>query len=239
MLNAMQYNPWPIGKLPDELKRPELELVKEYFNYSDPREIIGEFERMVAEFAGSKFAVAVDCCTHAIELSLRLKNHLGQIKEKDIIYVPENTYVSVPMTLYHLGFNVQFKPEKWEGLYSLDSVGKLVIVDGAVRWKRGMYIEDSLHCLSFQIKKRIPIGRGGMILTNDYDYYKWLKLASYDGRDLDTPYDSDDHIKLVGFHYYMTPEDAARGIILMNKIKQEGDSGGWMNYPNLLKWLKH
>jgi hypothetical protein len=37
----------------------------------------------------------------------------------------------------------------------------------------------------------------------------------------------------------MTPEDAARGILLMDEIKEQGDSASYLNYPNLNKWLKH
>jgi hypothetical protein len=34
--------------------------------------------------------------------------------------------------------------------------------------------------------------------------------------DLNTPYTDIDHVKMLGYHMYMTPEDA-RGIILMDK----------------------
>jgi dTDP-4-amino-4,6-dideoxygalactose transaminase len=87
-----------------------------------------------------------------------------------------------------------------------------------------MYVGDNaLQTLSFQFKKRIPIGKGGMVLTDDYDAYKMIKLMSYDGRDLTTPYDSPDHIKTIGYHMYMTPEDAARGIILMDIMPEIND----------------
>ena len=32
-----------------------------------------QFEKKISKFYGSKFAVSTDCCTHAIELCLRLK----------------------------------------------------------------------------------------------------------------------------------------------------------------------
>ena len=32
-----------------------------------------EFENRIADFYGSPYAVAIDCCTHALELVLRLK----------------------------------------------------------------------------------------------------------------------------------------------------------------------
>lgn len=234
----VKYNPWPIGRVPKEFLRPELEDVKQYFQYEDARDLIDIFEREVAYFAGSKYAVSTDCCTHAIELSLRLKAELGEIGHGDTIIIPKYTYVSLPMTIAKLGLRFKFNDLKWEGLYKLDAPGITTIVDGAVRWRKDMYIYGSLHCLSFQIKKRIPIGRGGMVLTDNKDYYDWLKLARYDGRDMDTRYTDKEHIKTYGYHYYMTPEDAARGLILMQKIKEEGDTGFWNNYPNLEEWLK-
>ena len=73
-----------------------------------------------------------------------------------------------------------------------------------------------------------------MILCDKKEEYEWLKLASYDGRDLNTPYDSPGHVKMEGWHYYMTPEDAARGIILMDQTPRVNeDQGGWENYPDI------
>jgi dTDP-4-amino-4,6-dideoxygalactose transaminase len=37
--------------------------------------IVTEFEQKIAEFFGAKYAVATDCCTHAIELRIRYKNY--------------------------------------------------------------------------------------------------------------------------------------------------------------------
>ena len=96
---------------------------------------------------------------------------------------------------------------------------------------------DHIQCLSFQIKKRLPIGRGGAILTNSKDEYRKLKLMSYDGRDLTLPYTDPEHLKAIGWHHYMTPEDAARGIILMSKIpKTNKDTMSYANYPDLRNW---
>jgi dTDP-4-amino-4,6-dideoxygalactose transaminase len=95
--------------------------------------------------------------------------------------------------------------------------------------------EGGLHCVSFQIKKRVPIGRGGMILLDDKEDYEYLKKIRYDGRDLDGPYD-DDPFEHLGWHYYMTPEDAARGIILMDQVPEVNeDYAGWESYPDVSK----
>lgn len=233
------YNPWPIGNVPDYLRRPELEILKtKGYVFNDPRDVVDLFEQKVKDFTGSRYALAVDCCTHALELCLRYKIAIGEIDYGSSIGIPENTYISVPMTITKLGLRYKLMPTKWSGIYPLICSG-LEVIDAAVRWQEGMYLDHSLMCLSFQIKKRIPIGRGGMILLDNLKAYEAIKLMRYDGRDLDTAYDSNDHIKSFGYHYYMTPEDAARGILLMDEIKEQGDSASYLNYPNLNKWLKH
>jgi len=220
----MKYDPWPLGKIPIELRRPELSLVKEMgYSFTDARDVIDIFEKKVADYAGSKYAIACDCCSHGLFLCLKY------LKAEGDIVIPKNTYLSVPMQIFHAKCNVVFEDNEWSGSYKLNPYP---IWDGAMQWKRNMFKEDFYIC-SFQIKKRIPIGRGGMILTNDINAYKWLKKASYDGRDLNMPYDKD-NVSINGWHYYMTPEDAARGIILMDKIKHnENDIGGYKNYPDI------
>lgn len=216
-----KLNSWPVGKLPKHFQRPELDLLKELgYEWDDPRDAVEIFERKVAEFAGSKYAVAVDCDTHALFLSLKCLNAKG------IITIPKHTYQSVPMYIRHAGCEVAFRDEQWSGMYQLEPYP---IWDAAVRWRKGMY-QGGLHIVSFQLKKRVPIGRGGMILLDDKNAYEWLKKARYDGRDLSVS-QWDDDADICGWHMYMTPEDAARGIILMDQIPDENpDSATWENY---------
>lgn len=239
----VHYNPWPLGALPENWQRPEPQLIRDRgYSWHDPRDIVSIFESKLAKYSGSKFAVLVDCCTHAIFLSIKYLQH----KEADpkvmpgaSVVIPKNTYVSVPMQLIHAGLTPEFKDVVWSGAYELGSIG---VIDGAGRFSEGMFdgSRDALHTLSFQIKKRLPIGRGGAILTDSEEAYNWLKLASYDGRDLNTPYDSIGHVSNVGYHFYMTPEDAARGIILMDQILDQlpaelEDTMSSENYPDLSK----
>ena len=225
--DLVHYNPWPLGSLPNAFQRPEPDQLRVLgYDWDDPRDIVGLFEKKLADFAGSKFAVVTDCCTNALFLALRYRQASGDVD------IPRHTYVSVPMQLLHCGITPVFTEERWSGIYTLGNTG---IVDGAGRFTKGMYFGDnSLHTLSFQIKKRLPIGRGGAILTDSEEAYRWLKLASYDGRDLETAYDSPNHVSLLGWHYYMTPEDAARGIILMDQLPEVmPDTMTWENYPDL------
>lgn len=222
----MTFKEWPLGQVPDNLKRKELDTLLEMgYTGSDPRDAINLFENKVAEFAGSKYGIAVDCCSHGLFLALKYLNASGTVT------IPSRTYVSVPMQIKHAGCSVAFEDVEWSGVYQLKPYP---IWDGAVRWTKGMY-NGGLHVVSFQIKKRVPIGRGGMILTDDEAAYNWLKKACYDGRDLNKFY-TDDDVDMLGWHYYMTPEDAARGIILMNSIPEVNpDSATDKSYTDVSK----
>jgi dTDP-4-amino-4,6-dideoxygalactose transaminase len=228
-----QYNSWPLGKLPKEFQRHELETIKSHgYEWKDPRDVVDIFEKKVADFAGAKYAITTDCCSHGLFLSLKFLQYKGELDDNSIITIPDRTYVSVPMQIKHAGLAVKFKDLEWSGLYQLEGTR---IWDAAVRWTQGMFVgEDALQVVSFQLKKRVPIGKGGIILTNDEEAARWLKLASYDGRDLTTPYTNDGHVRILGYHMYMTPEDAARGILLMDQVPTVNeDSGGSYNYTKL------
>ena len=234
--NKYQYNSWPLGKIPKELQRPEPELIKQKgYHWNDPRDIIDIFENKIAKFANCKHAILVDCCTNGIFLSLKYLQEIEELKKTDIIEIPKRTYVSVPMQIMALGNEVLYKDVEWQGLYQ---IGNTRVWDSAVRWTKDMYIgNDQLQVISFQIKKRLPIGKGGVVLTNDSKAAEWLKFASYDGRDLTSKYDSEEHIKCLGYHFYMTPEDAARGILLMDSIPEiNDDSGNYTMYPDITQY---
>lgn len=234
-MSKYQYNSWPIGKVPESLQRKEPSLIKEMgYNWSDPRDIVDIFENKIAKFAGAKYAVLIDCCSHGMFLSLKYLQEIGELKKEQSITIPSRTYVSVPMQIKLAGNNFQFEDIEWSGQYQLKGTR---IWDAAVKWTKDMYTGgDTLQVVSFQIKKRIPIGRGGVVLTDDEKAAKWIKLASYDGRDLTTPYTDSQHVHMFGYHMYMTPEDAARGIILMDSVPEiNDDSGGNYSYTDLTK----
>lgn len=233
------YNSWPLGRIPKDIQRPELDLIKEMgYEWSDPRDVIDIFEQKIATFSGSKYAVSVDCCSNGLFLCMKYLQSISNESDKKEITIPSRTYVSVPMQISHVGWTPKYEDINWAGIYQLKGTN---IWDGAGRYTKGMYIGNgALQVLSFQIKKKIPIGKGGVILTDDINAYNWLKLASYDGRDLKLPYTDDNHVKQIGWHMYMTPEDAARGIILMDKTPETNED--FQNdgmYPDLRDLLKN
>ena len=218
----MNYTSWPLGNIPKENQRTELDILKQKgYDISDPRDAISLFERTIADFAGSKYAVSVDCCTHGLFLCLKYLNACGTIT------IPSRTYLSVPMQILHSGCDVEFRDMKWKTRYQLEPYP---IWDCAIDFTEGMY-QGGLEVLSFQIKKTLPIGKGGMILTDDKDAYEWLKKSSYDGRTLEERYDTD-RIENIGWHFYMTPEDAARGLLLFEKTPKK-------NKPSVQNPIEH
>ena len=230
------YNSWPLGNLPESWQRTEPSEIKALGRkWSDPRDIIDLFETEICGYVGSPRSVLTDCCTNAIFLSLRYKIENGTIHPGDTIQIPKHTYASVPMAILHAGLRFKFDDRKWSGEYELGETG---VFDSAARFTSDMFVDDGrVQCLSFQIKKRLPIGRGGAVLTSDLELADWIKLSSYDGRDLRTPYDSPDHIRQLGWHMYMIPEDAARGLILLERLDRDNpDTMSWVNYPDLTKW---
>ena len=160
-------------------------------------DVITDFENAIAKFFGAPYAVAVDCCTHGIELCLR-------DQEIQSITVPKRTYISVPFLASKLNIELKWKDEIWQDYYFL---GDTNIIDAAVLWEKNSYIPNTFMCLSFQFRKHLSLGRGGMILTNDREAAIRLKKMSYDGRLPNVPW-RDQNISSVGYHYYMTPETA-------------------------------
>ena len=188
-------------------------------------EVIYEFEKKIAEFYGSPYAVAVDCCTHAVELCLRYK----KVKK---FTVPPNTYPSIPNLAKKIGIEFEWKEEDWKDYYYL---GGTNIIDAAVLWKENSYIPGTLMCLSFQFKKHLSLGRGGMILTDDYDAAHELTQMSYDGRIPNVPW-TEQNISSMGYHYYMTPETATLGLEKLPKaIEIESKEWNVDDWPDLRK----
>ena len=186
-------------------------------------ESVETFEYMIADYYGSNFAIATDCCTHAIELCLRYTGVDG-------VNCPNNTYLSVPMTFSKLNLNWSFFHKYWKDYYY---IGNTNIIDAAVYWKKDGYVKDSFMCLSFQYKKHLNLGRGGMILTDNPHAALALRKMSYDGRLPNIPW-AEQNIDTMGYHYYMTPETAELGIEKFNSVKDvEPREWSWKDYPNL------
>lgn len=190
---------------------------------------VSEFEKKMADFFGAPYAVAVDSCTHGMELVLRYKNIIA-------LKCPKKTYLSIPMLADKLNIPLIWTDDNWIEYYNLT----YDVRDAATMWRAGSY-HYGFYCLSFQYQKHLSLGRGGMILCPDSQSYFELKKMSYDGRLPGIPW-RDQNIDTMGYHYYMTPETAALGLQkLPNAIATAPKIWTYKDYPDLTKmkiWAK-
>ena len=105
-------------------------LERQGYPVKDPWDIVDIFERKLATFAGSKYAVSVDNCTDGMFLCLKYLDFKGEIT------IPCKTWLSVPGMIKHAGCTVNFEDIEWSGVYQLKPTP---VYDGATRFTKGMY----------------------------------------------------------------------------------------------------
>lgn len=193
---------------------------------TDP--IVEMFENKIAEYTGAPYAVAVSSNTNGIFLVLEAMKYFGDIEPGATLTIPKQTYYSVGMSILNAGFKVDFEDAYWGGFYRIKP---LHLYDSALYIKKDMYgggESDSwcgpIFVLSTQYRKSIPIGRGGVILTRNPKYAEYLRKIRING---------DENIR--GWNMYMTPEQAARGLSLMERLK-DGNIGSYEDYPDISGW---
>lgn len=185
------------------------------------------FEENMAEYTGAKYAVACDNCTNALRMCCELF-------EPQTITIPSETYLSVPQSIIQAGHKVAFDKTKdnWRGIYQLYP---LPIYDAAKRLTSNMYIEGSLMCLSFGIKKPLKLGKGGMILTDSYEYSNLLKKKRWSGRTEGIPMYTD-NMPFLGYNAYMSPDVAAWGLMMLNIYPKNVPDESNEYYPSLERY---
>jgi len=197
----------------------------------NPYLMVSELESRIAEWCGAPYCVSVESGTAAIFLSLAYRRKCGA---RGYVTIPKFTYPSVPCSIIHNGFKVEFSGDDWDGEYPLFP---LDIWDAALRFQKNMY-HGGLQCLSGHIKKNFAVGRAGFILTDDKDAYDWLKLARFDGRE-PVPLQEQKEFNVIGYNMYLSPPDASRAIQLFEVIRQKYPDGMPdlrvcdQKYPNL------
>lgn len=165
-----------------------------------------EFEEKFAEYVGSKYAVATNSGTAALDLCLKVYG----IKGGELITTPM-TFVSDAIVGEWNGMDVTFcdidrrslclDPNKLviskdtKAIIAVDSHGRLADIKGIREKFDGLIIEDAAHAMytpgagkdsditiwSFQAVKTLPAGDGGMITTNDENIYKRLRTLTWLG----------------------------------------------------------
>lgn len=191
---------------------------------NNPQKIVEMFEENIAEYTGAKYAVSCDNCTNA----LRMCCEYYHVKN---VTIPAHTYLSVPQSIIQAGGTVKFEELDWKGIYQLKPYP---IYDAAKRLTSDMYLKGTLMCLSFGIKKPLKIGKGGVVLTDSLEAYEFLKKKRWSGRSENVRMDQD-QMEFMGYNSYITPEWAARGMMLLNVYPEHAEDQT-EGYPDLRKY---
>jgi dTDP-4-amino-4,6-dideoxygalactose transaminase len=197
--------------------------------------ITEEFEQALADYTGAKYVVTVDNQSNGLFLALMYEKVCGTE-----ITIPCRTYPSVPCEIIHAGAKVNFKPVEGttlKGAYQLEPTN---VWDAALSFTADMYKPGTHMCVSFTGPyKHFKLSKGGAILTDNEDAYKWFKRARYSGRN-ECSY-HEDNLDMIGWNFYMMPELATRGLLLMGQFyntdgtkKHQEDSE--LPYPDLSKF---
>lgn len=183
-----------------------------------------DFERDLARYTGAPYAVAIDCCTHAIELCMRY----DRVRSCEFTAY---TYLSVPMVMHRLGIEYRLIDEPWSGEYQFHGTR---IWDSARRLEPGMYRPGQLQCLSFGRTKPMELGRLGAVLTDDVEIWDVLSQQRSDGRYLSIlpwPKQQTFHI---GYHYCPTLEICQEAT---TKLKTQAPVCQTVEYPDCRKLI--
>lgn len=167
----------------------------------NPYEVVATLEKVVAEYTGARYAIAVNSCTNALLLCLDFWRASGQT-----VNIPRRTYVGVAQAILNAGGKVSFRDESWQGVYKLQP---FPIWDAARRFTSNMYLDYlGLMCVSFQAAKILGDTQGGAILCNSFDDAEHLKRMRFDGRSMGVAPKDDKFVR--GRHCYLSPDVAAR-----------------------------
>jgi dTDP-4-amino-4,6-dideoxygalactose transaminase len=199
-------------------------------------QVTEDFEKALASYTGAPYVVTLDNASNALFLALKYEN----IEGKEIT-IPSRTYPSVPCEIIHAGGKVKFKPIRGKtikGAYQLEGSN---VWDSALTFTYNMYKPNTYMCISFTGPyKHFKLSKGGAILTDNYDAYLWFKRARYSGRRECSYFD--DNFDMLGWNFYMMPELAARGLLLMDQFYDRNTGLPKINedlelpYPDLSKY---
>jgi dTDP-4-amino-4,6-dideoxygalactose transaminase len=179
--------------------------------------ITDDFEKELGRYTGAPYVITLDNMSNALFLSLYYEKNITKTITGDTITIPNRTYPSVPCEIIHSGLKVDFDlidGRTIKGAYQLKGSN---VWDSALRFTADMYIPKTHMCVSFTGPyKHFKLSKGGAILTDSHDAYLWFKRARYSGR-RECSY-HDDNLDMLGWNFYMMPELATRGMLLMNQF---------------------
>ena len=202
--------------------------------------ITEDFEQKLAEYTGAPYVITLDNMSNALFLALYYEKNIKKSLKEDLIDCPSRTYPSVPCEIIHAGLKVNFVPVEGKTIKGAYRLFPSNVIDSALRFTTDMYVTGTHMCVSFTGPyKTLKLSKGGAILTDDYEAMLWFKRARFSGR-RETSY-HDDHFDMIGWNFYMMPELAARGLLMMTQFydlegRPKHNEDLELPYPDLSKF---
>lgn len=175
--------------------------------------ITENFEKALSDYTGAPYVITTDNQSNALFLCLFYEKVNGMD-----ITIPSRTYPSVPCSIINNGANVKFKHIEGITLTGEYQLEPTRVWDSALTFTSGMYRKGMLQCISFTgFRKFLKLGdKGGAILTDDVAAAEWFRRARFSGR-REMSY-MEDNLDFLGWNFYMCPELALRGLMLMGQF---------------------
>lgn len=194
----------------------------------EPFDVVRGFERKLSEYTSAPYVVAVNSCSMALFLAFLRYKRQGGLS----VRIPAKTYPSVPMGAHNAGLNIEWVHGSWQGPYWIPPSA---VVDCALRFTSGMYNPGEVQCISFHVQKHLKLGQGGALLHDDAEADAWYRKMRFDGRTEGVP-TKDDTYREAGYHAYMSPDVAARGLWLLSVHPKRNEDLPKPDYPDMSKW---
>ena len=180
-------------------------------------DVVIKFERIIAQYVGAKYACSVNSATSAIFLSLLNKNV--------IVDLPSMIPPVVANAIITSGNKINFIDDvDWVGhsyiLYQFKWYhGKdYKVVDSAQKLEKNQFQKEcnpqDLMIYSFYPTKPLGGSDGGMIVTDDYEKYRWFKEAVLNGM----TYAENNWERGISFPGYKMYMNSIQAKILMNNF---------------------
>ncbi len=215
---------------------------------------VDEFEKILADYCGAKYAVAVSNGTTALHAACAVagisvgdeaiitpltfaatanavvycggKPVFADIQESNLNIDPEQIVKRItPRTKAILPVDFAGYPVDIEAIRAIASSNHLIIIEDACHALGAEYKGKKIGCLSdmtvfsFHPVKHITTGEGGMVVTDNEDFYKKLKVFRHHGivkDDLEGSWRY--QIYSLGHNFRLTDFQCALGISQMKKL---------------------
>ena len=177
-------------------------------------DVVTEFEKEIADYVGAKYACSVNSATNAIFLSL--------LNKDVVVDLPSMIPPVVVNAIVTSGNQVNFIDDiNWFGdSYILHEFDDYKIVDSAQKLQKNQFKKEcnseDLMIFSFYPTKPLGGSDGGMIVTDDYEKYKWFKEAVLNGM----TYADNNWERTISFPGYKMYMSSIQAQICLNNFKQ-------------------